>query len=69
MSRKGDEPVIAEIVSLRERVARLEQRTENMEGTLKTIKERLEKLSDRVWYILSGVILSILLQILLKVLH
>jgi hypothetical protein len=54
---------------LRERVARLEQKSENMEGTLKTIKDRLDKLSDRVWYVLSGVILSILIQILLRVLH
>jgi tetrahydromethanopterin S-methyltransferase subunit B len=67
--KKGDDPVITEIVSLRERVARLEQKSENMEGTLKSIKERLEKLGDRVWYVLSGVILSILLQILLRVLH
>jgi tetrahydromethanopterin S-methyltransferase subunit B len=69
MSRKSDDPVMAEIVGLRERVARLEQRTENMEGALKAIKERIEKLSDRVWYVLSGVILSILLQILLRLLH
>jgi hypothetical protein len=60
---------MVEITGLRERVARLEQKSENMEGTLKTIKDRLEKLSDRVWYVLSGVILSILIQILLRVLH
>jgi intein/homing endonuclease len=66
---KDDNPVMVEIAGLRERVARLEQKSENMEGTLKTIKERLEKLSDRVWYVLSGVILSILIQILLRVLH
>jgi hypothetical protein len=66
---KDDNPVMVEIAGLRERVARLEQKTENMEGTLKTIKDRLDKLSDRVWYVLSGVILSILIQILLRVLH
>jgi hypothetical protein len=60
---------MVEIAGLRERVARLEQKSENMEGTLKTIKDRLDKLSDRVWYVLSGVILSILIQILLRVLH
>jgi hypothetical protein len=67
--KKGDDPVVTEIVDLRERVARLEQKSENMEGTLKSIKERLDKLGDRVWYVLSGVILSILLQVLLRVLH
>jgi hypothetical protein len=66
---KDNNPVMVEIAGLRERVARLEQKSENMEGTLKTIKDRLDKLSDRVWYVLSGVILSILIQILLRVLH
>jgi hypothetical protein len=66
---KDDNPVMVEIAGLRERVARLEQKSENMEGTLKTIKDRLDKLSDRVWYVLSGVILSILIQILLRVLY
>jgi tetrahydromethanopterin S-methyltransferase subunit B len=69
MNRKANDPILSEIVGLRERVAKLEQKSENMEGTLKAVKDRLEKLSDRVWYVLSGVVLSILLQILLRLLH
>jgi tetrahydromethanopterin S-methyltransferase subunit B len=69
MNKKANDPILSEIVGLRERVAKLEQKSENMEGTLKAVKDRLEKLSDRVWYVLSGVVLSILLQILLRLLH
>ena len=68
MSKK-DDPLMVEIAGLRERVARLEQKSENVESTLSTIKQRLEKLSDRIWYILSGVVISILLQILLRVIR
>jgi len=65
---KENNPLVIEIASLRERVARLEERTESLEGVIKYLKSRIEKLDGKVWAILSGVILSILIQIVIGVL-
>ena len=68
-----DDPLIVEIVNLKERVARLEERTSAIEKFMGSLEDRLgklekhlEKIDGRVWAILSGVILSVLLQILLS---
>jgi len=70
-----DNPLIIEISALKERVARLEERTSAIEKFMSSLEERLgkleehlEKIDGRVWAILSGVILSILIQILAGVL-
>ncbi|MHC1624230.1 MAG: hypothetical protein ACXQTR_06560 [Candidatus Methanospirareceae archaeon] len=70
-----DPPLIIEISALKERVARLEERTSAIEKFMSSLEERLgklekhlEKIDGRVWAILSGVILSILIQILAGVL-
>ena len=52
-----DDPIVIEIV---QRLARLEARVENLE-------EQVRDLKGKVWWIITGVILSILIQILLRV--
>jgi PII-like signaling protein len=52
-----DDPIIIEIV---QRLARLEARVEDLD-------EQVRDLKSKVWWILTGIILSILIQILMKV--
>jgi len=66
-------PLITEIIGLKERVARLEERTSSIEkfmGTLQnrltSLEKRLEKIDGRVWAILSGIVVTIVLQIALS---
>jgi len=51
---------------LSERVARLEQDVKWIKNMLNDFEERLKQIEKREWYILSGVIISILLQILIR---
>ena len=57
-------PLMIEISGLRERVARLEERTESLEDVVNYLKQRIEKLDSKIWAILSGIAISILIQIL-----
>jgi len=70
MTNKDDglNPIIAEISALKERVARLEEKTSSLESVMNYLKTRIEKLDGKIWAILTGVILSILIQIALSVL-
>jgi uncharacterized coiled-coil protein SlyX len=59
---------------LRERVAKLEERTEmfmkmlnDLNHELNDVKAQIKDLNEKLWYLLAGVITSILLQILLKI--
>ena len=61
-------PLMIEISGLRERVARLEERTESLEDVVNYLKQRIEKLDSKIWAILSGVVISILIQILMGLL-
>jgi len=70
-----DPPLIIEISALKERVARLEERTLSVEkfmsglqDRLDTLEKRLEKVDGRIWAVLSGIAVSILIQILIGVL-
>jgi len=56
--------LMIEISGLRERVARLEERTESLEDVVNYLKQRIEKLDSKIWAILSGIAVSILIQIL-----
>jgi len=76
-TEKNDQnnPLIIEISALKERVARLEERTSAVEkfmsalqDRLEKLEKRLEKIDGRIWAILSGIILSILIQIMLGLL-
>jgi len=51
---------------LTERVARLEEDVKWIKNMLNDFEERLKQIEKREWYILSGVIISIWLQILMR---
>ena len=67
MSERNDNNPM--IVNLLQRVSRLEAQVSSLEKSLQHMKERLNALDSRLWAILTGVILSILLQIALRLLH
>lgn len=46
-----------------ERIAVVETRLDGLEKTVDEVKERVEKISDRTWYILAGVIVSVILAL------
>jgi hypothetical protein len=63
--RRGD-PLL---LDLAQRVSRLEARVEALERVVGDIGSRVEKVDSKTWWILSGVILSILIQILFYLVH
>jgi cell division protein FtsB len=56
----------ADISDLKVKFARLEERQNSLEKTVDYLKGKIESIDNKVWYILSAVIASILLQILLR---
>jgi archaellum component FlaC len=60
---------LSDISDLKIKVARLEERQNNLEKTVEYLKKKIEGIDSKVWYILSGVIVSIILQILLRMVH
>ena len=76
MGAEGKNPSTDErLIDLAMRVAKLEQQVndishdlQNIEEALKRIYSRFDKIDNRLWALLSGVILTILLEILLKIL-
>jgi len=76
----GENPLFVElmdkIVKLEIRVAKLEEKTSFLEKTIMDLRERIgslhgwiEKIDNRVFTILVGVVISILLQILFRLWH
>jgi hypothetical protein len=64
MTRKNkNDPVLLDLV---QRIAKVEERTNSMEKMVNDLHYRIESVDQRVWAILSGVVISILLQILLR---
>ena len=57
-------PLLPEIINLKVRTARLEERMDGLENVIGEVKHRLEKVDNRLWWIISGLIVSIALQIL-----
>jgi predicted nuclease with TOPRIM domain len=66
-SRLNNE-ISSEIKSLRERVASLETSNSYIREKITHIMERLNSLDNRVWMILTSVIIGILINILLRLL-
>ena len=69
--KRHDDPTL---VSLVERVARLEERVNGIERTIAFVKEkieglerRVEKVDNRTWWILATIAISIIVQVLLRV--
>jgi hypothetical protein len=76
MSEKPSKPNDPFLFDLAQRVAVLEERSVNLEklvgllrDDVRALKERVESVEGKVWWILGSVILSILLQILLRLIH
>ena len=59
----------ADISDLKVKFARLEERQNALEKAVDYLKGKVEGIDNKVWYILSGVIVSIMLQILLRMMH
>ena len=63
------------VIDLLQRVSRLEARVDGVEKIMNILKDKVEKLEQLVkevdsktWYIVAGIVLSILIQILLAIL-
>jgi len=61
-----DDPIVIDLV---QRVSRLEERTNSLERSVEYLKQRIESLDSKTWWILGSVILSILIQILFHVIR
>jgi cell division protein ZapA (FtsZ GTPase activity inhibitor) len=57
------------VVDLLQRVSRLEARVDALEKAMAELRERAESIDSKTWWILTGVVLSILLQLLMRLLH
>ena len=60
MSRKPN----PRLEQLLERVARLEERVNSLNGELNELKQCIKRLDNRLWWILGGVVLSVLLALI-----
>jgi uncharacterized Rmd1/YagE family protein len=67
---RRDDPLFLDLV---QRVARLEERVNGVEKVVALLKEKIEgleshisRIDNRLWYVITGVALSILVQVLLK---
>jgi len=57
------------LFDLAQRVARLEERSASLEKLVNMLKEKVESIESKVWWIITGVGISILLQILLRLIR
>jgi hypothetical protein len=57
----SNDPVV---IDLLQRVSRLEARVDALERTMNNLREKVEGIDSKTWYILTGVILGILIEIL-----
>jgi predicted nuclease with TOPRIM domain len=64
----NEDPLAERVTTLEVKVGRLEEAFSFLKNDVSDIKKNMEKISDRVWLILAGVIVSILTQILLRLL-
>jgi len=62
MSSKKDDPIS-------ERVARLEERVQNLSDRIEKLEQLVNRLDSRLWYIVTGIGITIGLQILLLLLR
>ena len=61
-----DDPVILDLV---QRVTRLEAQVSDLRQSLNRLEESLDKLDSRLWYVITGIALSILVQVLFYLLR
>ena len=58
-----DDPIIIELV---QRVARLEAKVDELDKDFSEIKKYLNRIDYRIWFIVTGIIISILIQLILR---
>jgi len=61
-----DDPIV---IDLLQRVSRLEARVDGLERSINTLKDKIDSIDGKTWYILTSIILAILLEILRWVVH
>ncbi len=61
-----DDPIV---IDLLQRVSRLEARVDGLERTINMLKDKIDSIDGKTWYILTSVILAILIEILRWVVH
>jgi len=66
---KDDNPIVSKFSSIEVKIARLEERLNAYAKDVEEIKNRLNTLEGKVWYIISGILFTIALQILILVLR
>lgn len=59
---EADDPIILDLF---QRVARLEERTSALERDVTYIKRVLTRIDSRLWYVVAGIAVTILTQIIL----
>lgn len=63
MTEKEENPIIHKFSSIEVKIARLEERLNAYAKDVEDIKNRLEKIENRVWFIVTGILFTIALQI------
>jgi predicted nuclease with TOPRIM domain len=66
---KEDNPIISKFTSIEVKIARLEERLNAYAKDVEEIKNRLNALEGKVWYIVTGILVTIALQILILLLR
>jgi tetrahydromethanopterin S-methyltransferase subunit G len=66
---KDDDPIISSFSSVQVKIARLEERLNAYAKDIEEIKNRLNALEGKVWYIATGILVTIALQILILLLR
>lgn len=68
---RKDDPILVDLIA---RVARLEERVNGVEKVISLLKEKIEvlegraeKIDNRTWWILATIAISIIVQVLLRV--
>jgi predicted RNase H-like nuclease (RuvC/YqgF family) len=66
--RKRLNPEDPVVLDLLQRVSRLEARVDALERAVEELNKRVESIDAKTWWILTGVVLSILIQVLMRLL-
>jgi chromosome segregation ATPase len=65
-----NDPIVLNFISdfseLKVKVARLEERQNALEKSVDYLKQKVEQIDSKLWYILAGVIATFLAQIILR---
>ena len=60
--------ILGELSDLKVKVAKLEERQNSLEKTVEYLRKKIDGIDERIWLAVSGILASIILQIILKML-